>query len=120
MSRQKMDGLTQKAIKEHHLKEIYLHVLKSGGLSRAQLRREMNLSFPSVSALVDELINCGILEEGELIETTERGRPSTRLQLKQNLAAIPFAAILMVYLFRRFVPSPIIPRIPAVPNSAYL
>lgn len=93
MSRQKMDGLTQKAIKEHHLKEIYLHVLKSGGLSRAQLRREMNLSFPSVSALVDELISCGILAEGELIETTERGRPSTKLRLGRQIFAIPFAAM---------------------------
>ncbi len=89
MSKQKTDGLTQKAIKEHHLKEIYLHVLKNGGMTRAQLRREMNLSFPSVSALVDELIGCGILAEGELIETTERGRPGTLLRINGKGIAIP-------------------------------
>lgn len=88
MSKQKADGLTQKAIKEHHLKEMYLHILRNGGLTRAQLRREMNLSFPSVSALVDELIGCGILEEGELIETAERGRPGTLLRINGKQIAV--------------------------------
>ncbi len=89
MSKQKTDGLTQKAIKEHHLKEMYLHILRNGGLTRAQLRREMNLSFPSVSALVDELIGCGILEEGDLIETAERGRPGTLLRINGKQIAVP-------------------------------
>lgn len=81
--------LTQKAIKEIHLKEIYLHVLTSGGCSRAHLRREMGLSFPSVSALVDELLQNGVLLEGEVVESAERGRPSTMLQINRKNLAVP-------------------------------
>ena len=50
---------TQQHIKSMHLKEIYLKTLRSEGISRAQLKREMQLSFPSISALVDELLNDG-------------------------------------------------------------
>lgn len=85
----KENALTQQRIKSIHLKEIYLRTLKSGGISRAQLRREMQLSFPSVSALADTLIDSGILHETGPVGTSKRGRPSTKLEVNPGRFLIP-------------------------------
>lgn len=82
-------GMTQQGIKALHFKQIYLHCLHSDGISRAQLRRSMGLSFPSVSALVDELIDREILEETGIVTGSSRGRPSTLLQVKADRFVIP-------------------------------
>lgn len=80
---------TRQNIKDMHLKEIYLKVLRSGGLSRAQLKNEMKLSFPSISALVDELIEAGILVESEAVKATNLGRPRILLRVKPDAFAVP-------------------------------
>lgn len=84
---------TQQGIKDLHLKQIYLLCLHGGRLSRAQLKREMGLSFPSVSALVDELIERGVLEETGTAYGSQRGRPSVQLQVKSGSFAIPVVAM---------------------------
>ena len=38
------ENLTQQGIKTRNLKEIFLRTLQSGGISRAQLKRQMHLS----------------------------------------------------------------------------
>ena len=95
MKTSKDQVLTQLGIKVLHLKQIYLHCLRSGGISRAQLRREMGLSFPAVSALVDELIASNIIEEIGTVESTKRGRPSILLKVCADRFAIPVVAMTM-------------------------
>ena len=85
--------MTQQGIKALHLKQIYLHCLHSGGISRAQLRREMGLSFSAVSALVDELIAGNILEEIGIVEKAKRGRPSILLRICADRFSIPVVAM---------------------------
>ncbi len=84
-----LKDLTQRRIKELHLKQIYLLSLRNNGISRAQLKREMQLSFPSVSALVDELIEGHILEETGITSGSTRGRPGTLLRVCRNRFAVP-------------------------------
>lgn len=81
--------ITQQDIKAMHLKQIYLLCLHSGGISRAQLRREMGLSFPAVSALVDELIEGHIIEEVGVVGSEGRGRPSIQLCVCADSYVIP-------------------------------
>ncbi len=85
--------MTQQDIKTLHLKQIYLHCLHSGGISRAQLRREMGLSFPAVSALVDELIVGKYIEEVGIVGAVQRGRPSIQLRVCADRYAIPVVAM---------------------------
>lgn len=80
---------TQQNIKEMHLKQAFLIALRTGGVSRAVLKREMHLSFPSVSALVNELIDRGFLAERGDIQKLERGRPRVMLQVASQAALIP-------------------------------
>ena len=84
---------TQQSIKAMHLKEIYLKALHHNGISRAQLKREMHLSFPSISALVEELLTQGILYETGIQESTQRGRPQTILCVHPDALAIPVATM---------------------------
>lgn len=84
---------TQQNIKQMHLKQIFLKALRSGGISRAQLRQEMHLSFPSVSALVEELLERGILFEDGLVATAERGRPRSILRVNPHAFAVPVAVL---------------------------
>lgn len=84
---------TQQHIKSMHLKQIFLSALHSGGISRAQLKQEMHLSFPSVSSLTDELLSRGILFETDLKASPERGRPRTLLQVNPKALAIPVASM---------------------------
>ena len=81
--------LTQQGIKAQHLKEIYLRSLETEGISRAQLKREMHLSFPSVSVLVDELIESRIIEETGVVSSAARGRPSMLLRVCPERYVIP-------------------------------
>ena len=81
--------LTQQRIKAIHQKDILLRALHSGGISRAELRRQMHLSFPSISALVDELIADGLLTESEPGEASGRGRPCRSLQAVSGSRVIP-------------------------------
>ena len=70
--------LTRQNLKELHLKQIFLCARNQrGGISRAELTKILNLSFPSVSALVDELLEAGVLMETGQQESNYHGRPVT-------------------------------------------
>ena len=57
--------------------------LENGPLSRADLTRETGISAPTVSKAVVDLLDSGLLEEGEAPENA-LGRPGKRLQLAQD------------------------------------
>lgn len=85
---------TRQDIKDMHLKEIYLKVLRSGGISRAQLKGEMKLSFPSISALVDELIEKELLFESESVKSPSLGRPRILLRVNPKSFFIPVVRLM--------------------------
>lgn len=84
---------TQQHIKQLHLKEILLLALGSDGISRAQLRQSLGLSFPSVSALVEELLTAGILTEDGTLEAAPRGRPRSLLRVNPGAFVVPVAVM---------------------------
>lgn len=82
--------LTRQNLKELHLKQIFLAARsQAGGVSRAELTSLMKLSFPSVSALVDELMGAGILKETGLQESNYHGRPRMMLQVVPDFLHVP-------------------------------
>lgn len=84
---------TQQHIKQMHLKEIFLLALRSGGISRAELRQALQLSFPSTSALVEELLARGVLVEDGTMIPTERGRPRSMLRVNAKAFSVPVAVM---------------------------
>jgi len=60
---------------------------EQGPLSRADLTRETGISAPTVSKAVTDLLDSGLLEEGEAPENT-LGRPGKRLQLASDKAQV--------------------------------
>lgn len=92
-----MDGKrpvpTQQQIKLLHQKEIFLKALQTGGVSRAELREQLGISFPAVSALVEELLKAGILIEDGTLAPGQRGRPRSLLQLRGEALAVPVAVL---------------------------
>ena len=91
--------MTREKLKQLHKKEIFLHTLRSGagdggGISRAELTEKMKLSFPSVSALVDEMIEGGILVETGALEMGVRGRPRTLLRVRSDYVHVPVLELL--------------------------
>lgn len=84
---------TQQNIKQMHLKAIFLEALRCDGVSRAQLKKSLGLSFPSVSALVDELLADGFLCECGTVESTQRGRPVSLLRCVSTAFSVPVAVM---------------------------
>ena len=84
---------TQQNIKAMHLKAIFLKALNANGISRAQLTQELHISFPSVSALVDELLEAGLLQECGTVERAQRGRPRGMLRCVSTAFAVPVAVM---------------------------
>ena len=64
---------TQPIIKNENMKAIYRSVCRNKSISRARLARDLGLSKPTVSLLVDELIR-----EGFLSESSEQGEQKPR------------------------------------------
>ena len=89
-------SLSREDLKHIHQKQIFL-LARGGstpqadfaGISRAELTKQLGLSFPSVSALVDELIEKGILTETGTLEAADRGRPRKLLRVNPTLFYIP-------------------------------
>lgn len=84
---------TQQNIKQMHLKAIFLEALRCDGVSRAQLTKTLGLSFPSVSALVDELLEAGLLRECGTVESAQRGRPVSLLRCVSTAFSVPVAVM---------------------------
>ncbi len=88
--------LSREDLKRIHQKQIFLlargrHIPNADfvGISRAELTAQLGLSFPSVSALVDELLEKGILEETGELDAPDRGRPRKLLRVSPSLFHVP-------------------------------
>lgn len=84
---------TQQQIKLLHLKQIFLAALDRDGISRAELRQKLGISFPAVSALVEELLAAGVLYEDGTLAPGERGRPRSLLRVRAEALVIPVAGL---------------------------
>ena len=80
--------LTREALKMLHQKQIFL-LARGTGISRAELAQGMKLRFPSITALVDELIEKGVLTETGSIEARARGRPRSLLRVEPSIMYVP-------------------------------
>jgi len=70
-----MKRIRQSDIREHNLQNVYEYVLHNSNVSRAKLAKALDLSKPSSSSLVDELLSIGALfEDGEKEEDGCVGR----------------------------------------------
>lgn len=63
------------------LRKVLLEVLIHGPRSRAEIARRTGLSRANLSRLTKDLIEIGLIFEGEPVATSGRGRPSELLQL---------------------------------------
>ncbi len=76
-----MKLLNQQLIKDSNLKRVYNFVYQNPGISRAALAKQTSLSKTTVSALVDELIEQGYLQDlGVSDDTTVPGRKPNALK----------------------------------------
>ncbi len=69
------------------MRRILESLQENGPLSRADLTRETGISAPTVSKAVADLLDSGLLEEGEAPDNA-LGRPGKRLQLAQDSAQV--------------------------------
>lgn len=70
-----------------NLSSVLKHLHQSGPLSRAKLARLTGLNKSTISSLVEELIDCGLILEGGT-KNSGAGRPSTNLELNPNAGCI--------------------------------
>ena len=84
----KQTEFTREALKKLHQKQIFM-LARGAGISRAELARRMKLSFPSITALVDELIERRLLTETGFTEAQQRGRPRSLLRVNSNIIYVP-------------------------------
>lgn len=73
--------MDQRTIRRHNLGLILTHVARVGPRSRALLARETGLNKTTVSSLVAELIEAGLLAECDGARSGGVGRPSQALEL---------------------------------------
>lgn len=71
-------------LRENNKRKVLLLVRRLKQTTRQELVREMNVSKNTISLVVDELINDGVLEGVELREPNRKGRPKILLQIKSN------------------------------------
>ncbi|WP_291049162.1 ROK family transcriptional regulator [Herbiconiux sp.] len=65
---------------------VLLEVLIHGSMSRAELSRRLGLSRTSLSRLTRELVELGLVAEGETLPIGGRGRPSEMLHIRPEAA----------------------------------
>ena len=80
----------QQRIRAENLKKIYQLVNQNRSISRAALSKETNLSKPTVSSLVDELIVNKYLIDCGTVASQQMGRRPNELRVNgtENLVAV--------------------------------
>lgn len=71
----------QQAVRRANLGLVLRHIRNSGARSRAQIATETGLNKATVSSLVAELVERGLLREGQLVRDGQIGRPGQRVEL---------------------------------------
>src|SRR5690349_7116776 len=65
------------ALRRHHLSLVFEHLLEQGPASRASVALATGLAKASVSSLVAELLDRGLVRELDVRMNGRRGRPAT-------------------------------------------
>jgi len=89
MSTLTLAGRNHHVVRSHNLRAVLNHLLRAGVISRAQLAERTALSNTTITHLIDELLNQGIVVEaehgGDGVNGNRRiGRPRTGLQLNPD------------------------------------
>ena len=89
ITEQDFQGSNINFVKLHNLRVILLSLLTEPSLSRVQLAKKTNLSNTTITKIISELINQGIVFEDEdneleLGELRPVGRPRTRIRIDPN------------------------------------
>jgi glucokinase-like ROK family protein len=84
-------------VREMNLSSVLGHLHQDGPMSRAQLAKLINLQKPTISSLVEDLIDRGLIFESG-IESSGVGRPATMLRLNPNAGCIIGAEIGVGYI----------------------
>ena len=90
MAEQTLQGSNQNLVKRHNLRVVLLNLLNNPGVSRVQLAKRTNLSNTTITNLISELIQQGIIIEEENNNNNAKdvlrpvGRPQTGLRLDPN------------------------------------
>lgn len=67
---------------------VFAQVRQAGTASRAAIARATGLSSPAVGAIAADLLQAGLLEEGDAVDGESLGRPSRPLQLERRRPAV--------------------------------
>lgn len=93
MSMRALAGSNASQVRAHNLRAVLNHLLREGGISRAQLAERTALSGTTITHLIDDLLAQGIVIEDDVETTRLRakhnghrhvGRPRTQLRLNPN------------------------------------
>jgi glucokinase-like ROK family protein len=74
-------------VRDMNLSSVMRHIHREGSLSRAQLAQRTNLNKATISSLVEELIELGLIHENGM-NTSGFGRPATMLDLDPQAGCI--------------------------------
>jgi glucokinase-like ROK family protein len=74
-------------VRDMNLSSVMRHVHREGSLSRAQLAQRTHLNKATISSLVEELIDLGLIHENGM-DTSGFGRPATMLDLDPQAGCI--------------------------------
>lgn len=83
-----------RGLREKHIIEAYKTVLKTGKTTQPRLKEELGISFPAVSSVVDELVECGIFSK-------QMSTPSGAFRPASMIDIIPDAFFIPVVFMRR-------------------
>lgn len=74
-------AINQQSMKEENIKQIFLLIMDNPGVTRVKLARKTSLSPTTVSTLVDELVDMGLVRETGQAVTNGVGRKPIALQI---------------------------------------
>jgi predicted NBD/HSP70 family sugar kinase/biotin operon repressor len=80
-TRRSLTGSSSSAIKSHNLRAILLTMLQHGQVSRVRIAKLTGLSTTTVTNLITELLDHGVVEENGTEQHRGVGRPRTALRL---------------------------------------
>lgn len=84
---------TQAAVRQENLQRVLQHVLRdTGAVTRASIARATGLTSATISSLVSELIELGLVADGDPAESTG-GKRATILQVDRSTYAVVAAVV---------------------------
>ena len=88
LNREDKGILEQSGLRRHNLGIILRAIRDSGSISRAQLAQITGMTKPGVTNIVDELLERGLLNQGEESLRKSRGRPGVLLTINAQATSI--------------------------------